>query len=194
MHEPAERLRVEVAVGMRDEGPRDPEHSRIALERAVGELGQLPIEAARKVVADFANLLLDDMKVIHQPFGGRCDRAFLADRRGGAAVHFEQYARIGAYPRRNRASGPGAIGNPLRNRQRLAVLLEALDTEQLRADRFFNIFRERRARALHRPEIYKIQTSLVVAEVATSPMQSLALSILANLDGTRPERIDSRAR
>ena len=56
---------------MRDVGPRDPEDARIAFQRAIGELGQLPIESARQVIANFANLLFDDMKVIDQPLGGR---------------------------------------------------------------------------------------------------------------------------
>src|ERR1700720_134504 len=128
---------------MRDVGPGDSEDAWIAFERAVGELGQLAVEAARKVVANLANLLLDDMKVIDQPFGGGGYGALFANRGRGASIHVEQDSRVGAEARRDRASGAGAVGNALRNRERLAMLLETLDTEQFGADRlFFGLARE----------------------------------------------------
>jgi len=37
--EPGERLRIEVTVGMRDVGPRDPENARIPFQRASASLG-----------------------------------------------------------------------------------------------------------------------------------------------------------
>ena len=90
LHEFAEHLRIEAAVGVRDERPGDAEYARIALQRSVGKLGQLTIEAARKVVADFANLLFDYVKIIDQPLGGGCDRAFLADRGCDRSIGIEQ--------------------------------------------------------------------------------------------------------
>ena len=56
-HEPAERLRIEAAVRVRDEGPRQPQYARIALEGPFRELGQLAVEAAREIVADLADLV-----------------------------------------------------------------------------------------------------------------------------------------
>ena len=79
-HETAQRLRIEAAVGVRDEGPRDAVHARIAGERSVGERRQLPVEAQRQIVADLAQLLVDDEEVVEQPLGGRRDPAFLARR------------------------------------------------------------------------------------------------------------------
>src|SRR5712672_966340 len=119
---------------MRDVGPGDSEDARITFKRAVGELGQLAVILARKVVANFANLLLDNMKVIDQPFGGGGYRTLFTNRGRGAAIDFEQDSGVGADPRRYRASRAGAVGDALRNRQRLAMQLETLDTEQLRAD------------------------------------------------------------
>ena len=95
-----------MAIGMRDEGPRDSEDARLALQRTVSKFGQLAIEAAGKIVANFANLLLYNVKVIHQPFGGRSDSAFFPYRGGCAAIYFEQHPRVVAYPRPSGALRP----------------------------------------------------------------------------------------
>ena len=128
-----------MTVRMRDVGPRDPEHARIAFQRTLGQLGQLPIEPARQVVADFANLLFDDVKIIDQPFGRRRDRALLADCPRDIPIGVKQYSPIVAHARRHRASASRPIGDALRNRQRLAMLLEPLDAEQLSSNRFFGM-------------------------------------------------------
>ena len=52
VHESAKHVRIESAVGVRDESPRQAEHARIACERTLGELRQTAIIAARKIVAD----------------------------------------------------------------------------------------------------------------------------------------------
>ena len=44
VHEPAEHLGIEAAVGVRDEGPGDAVDTRIAGQGPLGQLGQLPIE------------------------------------------------------------------------------------------------------------------------------------------------------
>ena len=72
-HEAAQHLGVEVAVGVGDEGPGEAEHARIAGERTVGQLRQLPIVAGRQIGADFANLPFDEVIVVDQPLGGRRD-------------------------------------------------------------------------------------------------------------------------
>ena len=79
-------LRIEPAVGMRDKGPGDAENPGIAFQWSVGKLRQLMVEAAREVVADFADLLLDYMKVVDQPVGRGRDPAFLADCGGDDAI------------------------------------------------------------------------------------------------------------
>ena len=63
---------------MGDEGPGDAEHPRIAGERAIAQLGQLAVVARRQIGADLADLLLDQMVIVEQPFGGRRDDAALA--------------------------------------------------------------------------------------------------------------------
>ena len=144
---------------MRDVGPRDPENARISFQRAIGELGQLPVESARKVVANLANLLFDDMKVIDQPLRGGRDRAFLADCARDAAIRREQYSRVIAHARRHRPSATGVGRDALRNRQRLAMLFQALDAEQFRTDRLVDM-RERGCRLLRRAKKYEVQKNL----------------------------------
>ncbi len=59
-----------MAVGMGDIGPGEAEHPGIAGERPLGELRQLPVIARRQVIADLADLFLDEMIIVQQPFGG----------------------------------------------------------------------------------------------------------------------------
>ena len=146
---------------MRDVGPRDPEDARIPFQRAIGKLGQLPIETSRQVIANFANLLFDDMKVIDQPLGGRRDRAFLADCACDAAIRREQYSSVVAHARRHRPSAAGVGRDALRNRQRLAMLFQALDAEQFRTDRLVDM-RERGCRSFRRAKKYEVQTCLSI--------------------------------
>ncbi len=81
-HEAAQHLGIEVAVGVGDEGPGHAEHPRVSDERPVHQLRQLPIVAGRQRGADFANLALDEVVVVDQPFGRRCDGAAFIDRFG----------------------------------------------------------------------------------------------------------------
>ena len=129
-----------MAVGVRDEGPGEAEDARIAGERPVGELRQLAVVAGRQVVADLADLLLDEVVVVEQPLGGRRDGAPFADRVGDGAIGGEQHARVVAEAR-PRASGRaiGPRGDALGRGQALGVLLEPLDAEELRADRLLAI-------------------------------------------------------
>ena len=72
---------IDGAVAMRDQRPGNAENPRIALERAIGELGQPAVETVRQVGLDLAQLFIDDMEVIEQPTRRRADR--LARRAGG---------------------------------------------------------------------------------------------------------------
>jgi hypothetical protein len=54
LHEPPERFGIEPAVGMRHERPGDAIDARIAGQRALDELGQLPIKPRRQVVTNLA--------------------------------------------------------------------------------------------------------------------------------------------
>ena len=129
--EPAERLRVEPAVGVLDEGPGQAVDARIALERAAGELGQLAVEARRQVLPDLAELILDDVEVVHEPLGRGRDRSLFADRARDRAVGGEQDLPV--LLKAGEQEPPAALAGVDRvlRRQALRELLEALGGKEL---------------------------------------------------------------
>ena len=131
----AQRLGIEMAVGVGDEGPGEAEHPRIARERPLGELRQLTIVAGRQVLADLADLRFDEMVVVEQPFGGRHDAPPGLDLRDAGAVGREQDGGVLAQPPAQRRNPGRPRGHGLRPREALGVLLQTIDAEQLRAGR-----------------------------------------------------------
>src|SRR5216117_600913 len=120
---------------MRDERPSDSIDARIAGKRSLDQLGQLPIEPRRQVVPDLAQLLVHDVKVVDEPFRRRGDRALLTDGVGDHAIRLAEHATV-VFDTLQQSPPParlpqGALGG----RQALGVLLEALDAEELGADR-----------------------------------------------------------
>src|SRR5437867_12520866 len=116
---------------MSDKRPGDAEDPRIAGERSGGQLRQVPIVGRRQIVANFADLLFDEMVVVEQSLGGRCNATTLADRAGYGVICFEQnrFAVPQSY-------GVGSPGHRLRavrlgGCEALGLLLETLDAEQL---------------------------------------------------------------
>ncbi len=133
-HETAQHFGIVVAVGVRDEGPGQAEHTRIAGERSIRELGQLPIVTGRQRGADFTNLPLDEVIIIDQPIGCRCQRAAFIDRSGNDAVGMQQYRAVVS-----QATGQGMAparprGNRLGNSETSRMLFEAFDAEQFSAN------------------------------------------------------------
>ncbi len=57
-----------MAVGMGDKGPGYSEHPRIAGELSFGQLRQLAIIAVGLIIPDRADLRLDEVIVVEQPF------------------------------------------------------------------------------------------------------------------------------
>ena len=136
LHELRQRLRIEIAVSVRDVSPRDAENARVPFQRAVDELGQLPVISARQIVANLSNLLFDDVKIVDQPLRRRRDRALLANSAGNVAIRLEQCPAVVAHARRNRPAAPGIAGDALRDGERLAMLFKPLDAEQFGTDQF----------------------------------------------------------
>ncbi len=52
------------------------------------------VKAGRQVVANFAELFFDDIKIVYEPFGGRDDGLFMLNGARGGAVIFEQDASV----------------------------------------------------------------------------------------------------
>src|SRR5207248_1599137 len=64
------------------------------LMRAVGKLRQLAIEAGGKIVADLAQLVVDDVKVIDEPFRCRGDGTLFPDSAADRAIGLPQDATV----------------------------------------------------------------------------------------------------
>ncbi len=77
---PRSTVGVEMAVRVGDVGPGQAQYPRVTGERAVRELRQLPVVAGRQVVADLADLRVDEVIVVEQPFCGGHHRAFARQR------------------------------------------------------------------------------------------------------------------
>ncbi len=120
---------------MRDERPREAEDARIAGERAFCEFWQLAIVAGRQVVADLADLFLDEVIVVEQPFGGRHHAPAALQFFGARAVGREQDGGVVVEPRVQRQNSRWRLRHRLRGGEALRVLLEPFDTEQLFAHR-----------------------------------------------------------
>ena len=145
--ERAEEMRLEAAVGVRDDGPGHAVHARIAGERPVHQLRQLAVVAARQIVADLADLLLDDVHVVDEPFRRGRGHALVADAGRDRAVGAEQHAFVLAQTRGERTSARAAcVRHALGGGQALGVLLQALDAEELRADQLLRLAQKSVAR------------------------------------------------
>jgi hypothetical protein len=138
-HHAPQALRLEQAVRVRDVRPGHAHHTGVAGEVALGELGQLAVVVGRQVVADLAELFVDDRVVVDQPLGRRRDCALVLDRAGKDAVRLEQDAAVLGDAGLDRGSPAGRVGDPLRGGKRLGVLFEPLDAEEFAQDRLFQL-------------------------------------------------------
>ncbi|KWT64114.1 hypothetical protein APY03_7813 [Variovorax sp. WDL1] len=133
--EAAQHGGVDVAVGVRHEGPGQAEDTRVAGERACRELWQLPVVVGGQVAADLADLLLDEVIVVEQPFGGGCDAPARLQLGGAGPVGCEQHPGVVVEPCPQWARSGRPRRDGLRHGQALRVLLQALDAEELFSNR-----------------------------------------------------------
>jgi hypothetical protein len=139
LHEPAERLGLEAAVGVSDERPGEADHARVSLEEALGELRQLAIEATRQILANFADLLVDDVEVVDQPFRRRHDRPLFAYCLRERSIRREQDATVVGEPRQQGSPAARIVRHALGGGETLRMLLQPLAAEQLGADRLVGV-------------------------------------------------------
>ena len=119
---------------MGDEGPGQAEDPRIAGQRPLRQLRQLAIETRGKIASDLADLVLDDVEIVDQPFGRRRDRIIVAGRGDDGAIGRQQDPAVVAQPRRQRPAGNRPRRDPLSGGEAFGMLLETLDAEELGAD------------------------------------------------------------
>ena len=127
---PPQALGIEPAVGVGDVRPRQPEHARVSVEVAAGELRELPVVVGREVVADLPELLVDDREVVDQPLGGRGDRAFVLDRLCQHPICLDQDATVLGHAGTDRHPSVGRGSHLLGGGERGRVLLQAFDAEK----------------------------------------------------------------
>ena len=98
-HEAHQRLEIEPAVRVGNEGPGQTEDARISLEVSAGQFGELVIEAGRQIGFDLPDLFFNDMKIVEQPFGRRRDGPAALRRFGNDPVGLCQDPGIVRKPR-----------------------------------------------------------------------------------------------
>ena len=130
-----QRLGIEMAVVVGDEGPGEAEDPGIAGKGPVCEFWQLPVVAGRKIFADFADLRLDEVVIVEQPLGRRHFAAAFPDFPGAAAVCGQQCCGIVRQPRLQRWHPRRAGCKALGRGEASAVLFQPFDAEQLLAGR-----------------------------------------------------------
>jgi hypothetical protein len=89
------------------------------------------------VVPDPAELLVHDVVVVENPFGGGCDLVLRQDGRGDVPVPGQENAGVLANPGEEVPPPGGLPGGAMGSGQAFGMLLQALDAEELGADRFF---------------------------------------------------------
>src|SRR3546814_10820044 len=118
----------------------------------IGELGQLAIITRREVQPHFANLPLDEMEIVDQPFRGRGDRGLAVHRRADQAIGVDQARFVG-----RQAVEQGMAQLPVRldglgERQASRMLLHSLDAEERFANGRRVVPRRLCGRALESPD------------------------------------------
>ena len=128
-HELAQQVGVETTVRVRDEGPRQPEHARIAGQRTIGQLWQLPVIAGWQVVTDLTDLRFDDVIVVDKPFCRRRDGAARGDGLRDGTMGVEQRPVVVTQSRGQWPDRDGSRRDGLGGRQAGGVLLQSLGAE-----------------------------------------------------------------
>lgn len=164
---------------MGDVCPRNAEDPWVPLEVATLELRQLTVVVRRQVVADLPKLLLDDVKVVDKPFRCRRDRSFFLDRVGQDTVGLEQDPAVLGGPSPDRAPDTRPRGDRLGGGKRLAVLLQALDAEELSDDWILGVrFSADQAWNADEPLPVRLETLTgEIAQLGTGPGTSRLASI-----------------
>ena len=133
-HESYERLYIEKAVEMRDERQRDRIYARIAGELARPDLRQFSVIFFREILANLANLVLDHMEVVDEPFRSRRGSPPLAKRIREEPVSRGKTLAITRKSRQKRALGARGSRDLELGREKNCILLKTIGAEDLSPD------------------------------------------------------------
>ena len=133
-NEAPQRQRIEMAVGVCNEGPGDPEHARVAGEGPRRQLRQLPVIAGRQVIADLADLLFDQVIVIQQPLGGRHHAAAAFQFGGAGTIGSQQNHSVVVQTPLQRQHRRRCRRDRLGGGKAQRMLFQPLDTEEFLPD------------------------------------------------------------
>ena len=169
-HETRQAFGVDPAVPVGDRLEREVVHTRQAGRRAVREPRQFAAVPLGQVPPGRANLLLDEVEVVEEPLGCRCDASVRRDRLGQQVADFDQDAIVLREPRQQPVRV--ARRQTVREREVPAVLLHLIGAEQLRP--------QRRLLA----DVFRVRTR--AAEACSDREQSVEKRLLARVQFTNP--------
>ena len=121
---------------MRNISPGDAVHPGQTDQRLVGQFRQLSVVAARNAFLDLLELCFNQVKIVQQPVGRRCDVLAALREGGNVVVGLAQRCNIVLNAREKRqAFAPALAGaHGLRLSQAASMLLKALCAKQLGAN------------------------------------------------------------
>jgi hypothetical protein len=141
--EAAHGLGIDAAVAVRDGLHREVVDARQVGGRPLAERRQLAAVAFRQMPPGGADLLLHQVVVVEQPFAGGGDAQLVLHHAGEQGGGFVEQDLVFLQPRQQQV-GPGSRMHLVCARQRPAVRLHLLGTEQLGPQRLFGLQRHRR--------------------------------------------------
>ncbi len=124
-------VQLEAVVAVRDDRPGESIDPGISLQCATGELGELLVELHGKVAAHGLDVLIDDVIIVHEPFGGGRDAARAVHGAAQRLVRGAQDRRILAQACVQRYGRGIGRRDLLALRQRGRVPFQPLDAEHL---------------------------------------------------------------
>ena len=133
-NETAERVRVHPSVAVGNGLEHEVIHPRQAGRRALGQGGQLPAIAFGQVTPGDADLFLDEVEVIEQPFSGGRDAVARCHCRRQQLAGFDYHALVGGQARQQPVRHASRC-QAVRRRKAHPVLFHLLGTKQLRPQR-----------------------------------------------------------
>ena len=127
-YEAAQAFGVHPTVAMRDRLERDVIDARHACRRAARKARQLAAVALGQMPLRRANLFLDQVEVVEQPFGGRRDSSVVARRGGQRLAAIDQDFLVVGQAAEQQV-GPATGAQAMLSRQGLAVAFHLVSTE-----------------------------------------------------------------